>query len=243
MNAARFEIADLVGILVNTAPSTFWILVHVYSNPELLQKLRQELTTITTVHQIHPSKSQRHLDITKMKESCPLLVATYQEVLRVRSFGSTVRVAMEDTLLNEQYLLKKDSTIQIPSAVLHADPKIWGADAADFRPERFLKQDDKKSKVSPGAFHAFGGGNTLCPGRHFATTEILLVAAMFILRFDLEPVSGSWALPKQNSNNLSTSLLPPASDIKVKVSKRAGYEKDEWVCELTESKSKFQLAV
>jgi cytochrome P450 len=41
------------------------------------------------------------------------------------------------------------------------------------------------ASIHPAAFRAFGGGKTLCPGRHFATTEITALVAMLVARFDI----------------------------------------------------------
>ena len=45
------------------------------------------------------------------------------------------RVVLKDTRLENQYLLKKDSILLIPSAELHNNPSVWGPTLKDFDPQ------------------------------------------------------------------------------------------------------------
>jgi hypothetical protein len=75
----------------------------------------------------------------------------------------------------------------------------------------------------------------LCPGRHFATTEILAVATMFIARFDMKPV-GSWPPPIPSSAPLWAQIVQPDLDFEVDVSVRKDLAgRSEWGFQLSES--------
>lgn len=223
---ARFEIGDAIGIMINAIPTTFWLLIYVYPDSALLESLRQEITDIVTTDIDLQTGSRRHLlDTRKLKDNCPLLVSTYQEVLRLQTNNTQSRWVVRDTMLNDQYLLKKDSVIQMPGAIIHEDPAVWGMDAKEFNPRRFLKG---QGKYHPGAFRSFGGGATLCPGRHLALIEIVSFAAMFIMRFEATPVNWGWRLPGVKGNKVINSVPPPSSDIKVSIRIRDGFENDRW---------------
>jgi len=135
------------------------------------------------------------LDIGKLRTTAPLFHSTFQGVLRTRSYNASVRVALQDTLLQNRHLLNKDGVIHMPSHVIHNDPSIWGPVASTFDANRFLPKPShatsfKKQRRHPAAFRAFGGGTTLCPGRHFATTTIISIVAMLVHRYEIAPVSG-----------------------------------------------------
>lgn len=235
-DTAQLEAASVLAIASNTTPSTFWLMFYVFSNPQLLQDLREEITPIIATTDDENGAPIRSLDIALLKTKCPLLVSTFQETLRHRAFGATTRLVLEDTLLNDRYLLKKGGVLQMPSYSIHTDPKIWGPTVNDFDPRRFLK------KQQPGSFRGFGGGSTLCPGRHFAMAEIFSVVAMMLLRFDVSPVSGKWVMPSQDESNITASIVPPSTDIAVDVRPRKGYETGRWEFELSESKERFNIA-
>ena len=235
-NIARLEVGSLIGVLVNTIPAAFWMFIHVFSEPSLLQDLREEVasTSVSMIRNERTGKTTNVLNITTMKRKCNLLYATSQEVFRMHSLGATVRTVLSDTMLNNEYLLKKDSVVQVPTSVLHFDPTIWGDSASDFQPRRFLKQQELvngksfKPKTAAG-FRPFGGGYHLCPGRHFASTEILSLTAMLVMKYDIEPLRGSWKdVPRPKQKSLATAVFNPERDIKVKISRRKKSEDVAW---------------
>ena len=234
-DTGRFEVASSIGLLVNTSPAVFWMLYYVYSDSNLTRDLREELFAVVRDDSPRPVEGSaanlRHLDISKVMARCPLLVSTFQEVLRVQSTNAAVRVVTEDTVIGHHYLLKENGLVQIPTRVLHSNPDHWGPSVSDFNPRRFMEHAGKeaRSKITPGAFQSFGGGTTLCPGRHFATTMVLSVLIIFLTKYEIKPVSEAWTLPTQSAVHLSTSILPPDHDIKVVISRRtAGPEGSSW---------------
>ena len=245
---SRYEVGAAIAMLANTAPAVFWMILLVYSCPDLLQEIRQEIGVVTIRKtDFDGTRTSNSLDITSLKKNCPLLASVFQEVLRYRSVGTSVRQVMEDTILDEQYLLKKGSMIQMPSRVIHSDSSIWGRDVNEFNPRRFMREAKEKtstSKAAPAAaFRAFGGGTTLCPGRHFATNEILAVFAMLVMQYDMVPVNGKFTLPTTKKTNVATVVMEPDADIEVEVTKRKGFEQESWSFSLETSGDIFAVVV
>ncbi len=226
----RLEVGTLLGILANTIPAAFYMLLHVYADHALLQELRDELETKAV--SVTADGTSRTLHIIPMREHCPLLHATWQELLRLHAQGASARYVREDTMLNDRYLLKKGMVIQMPTAVMHSDPTFWGPDAQDFQPRRFLKQNDagagKASKQYASAYRPFGGGASLCPGRPFVTLEVLALTAWMVLRFDMVPLSGNWRIPASRQESLATTVFPPEEDVRVRIGRRKGFEGVLW---------------
>ncbi|KAL9633344.1 MAG: hypothetical protein Q9164_004754 [Protoblastenia rupestris] len=227
-NQGRLEVGVLLGILANTIPAIFYMLVHIFSDPDLLRDIREEINA-TSVSFVD-GKTTCYLRILTMREKCVLLHSTFLELLRVHALGSSVRYVREDILLQDQYLLKKGMVVQMPMAVMHSDAPAWGADVKDFQARRFLKQgnDPKEFKTNSTAYRPFGGGASLCPGRHFVTLEAMALAAYSVLLFDVVPAEGKWKIPRQKQESMATNVFPPEEDIKVRFSKRPGYEHINW---------------
>lgn len=227
-NQGRLEVGTLLGILANTIPSSFYMIVHIYSDPALLQDIRDELEAMSVLNV--PGETKRSLCVITMREKCQLLHSTFQELLRLHAQGSGARFVREDTLLDGQYLLKKGMVVQMPMAVMHADPSIWGPDAQEFQPRRFLKQNavGNESKAALTVYRPFGGGASKCPGRHFATLEILALTAYMILRFDIVPSRGEWSIPEPKQESLATNVFPPKKDLKVRIIPRQGSDEVRW---------------
>lgn len=228
---SRFEIGDCIGVLVNAVPTFFWSTLHIYSDPQLLSSIREEVDAHVASNPITP-KATHTINIGTLQEDCPLLLSTFREVLRFRTHNATSRWVSEETLLADRYLLKKGSVLMVPGGVVHMDSSVWGEDVNTFNPRRFLKHGGSKgskARLHPGAFRAWGGGTSLCPGRFFATTEITSVLAMFVARFDISPAGGgAWAIPKTERSRIASSMHPPVNDVKVNIAVRPGFEGHVW---------------
>ncbi|RYP40971.1 hypothetical protein DL767_001287 [Monosporascus sp. MG133] len=235
---ACYEVEGSIAILVNTAPSAFWTLLLLHSHPGLLDDIRNEIDACTKTTTENGS-TIKTIDITALKESCPLLLSSYQEVLRHRSMGTSVREVMEDTYL-DRWLLKKGAMLQIPSRIIHQDANLWGSNVTEFNPRRFLP-GEKKNRPRDVCFRAFGGGKTLCPGRHFATNEILAVVAVFIARLDMKPAKGEWNLPTTANTNVAAVVMEPDDDIHVEIKARQGFEDVKWAISLNKSEKIFAM--
>ncbi|GAB3768474.1 unspecific monooxygenase [Nocardioides ginsengisegetis] len=67
--------------------------------------------------------------------------------------------------------------------MVHRDPAVWGEDAEEFDPDRFLPERSKGRL--PHSYKPFGTGERACIGRQFALHEAVLVLARLVHRFDL----------------------------------------------------------
>lgn len=225
-NQGRLETGSLIGVLANTIPAIFYMLTHIYADADLLRDLRSEIEAAAVTD--GSSDSTRALRILAVRDDCPLLNGVFSEMLRVHALGSGSRFVREDIILDNQFLLKKGMVVQIPSAVMHSDATYWGKDVREFDPRRFM------NKYLASAYRPFGGGASLCPGRHFVRLEALALAAIMVLKYDISPADGSpWHIPLQKQESLATNIFPPEKDIRVKVQARNGHEDVKWEYEMT----------
>jgi len=147
--------------------------------------------------------------------------------------------------LNGKYLLKKNNLVEMPAHVLHSDPSLWGPTFAEFDPLRFLPQNRKSTKEHkkhhPEAFRPFGGGKNLCPGRHFAATEVLALVVMMAMRYDLRPTTAleNWTRPESHKSSIAAVVREPDTDIDVEVTLRKGFEHGNWAFRLEDSELIF----
>lgn len=235
---AREELSFLFAGIVNATTSTFWILLHLYADPALLATVRKEIEAvferpendIPGADGAEKGKGKK-LRIADLRDNCPVLVAVYRECLRLGSDTYSTRLVKEDYVLANQYFLKKNAVVQIAGGVIHADSRIWGDDVERFNPKRFLDRQEggvgaggkakQNNAFHPAAFRAFGGGKTLCPGRHFAMNEILAFVALVVLQFNMKPAHGDKIeVPRKNDGVLPVHILEPIRPVEVLISKR-----------------------
>lgn len=142
-------------------------------NPETLAKARAE------VDELLGSRMPVYEDIARLK----YLDQVLKEALRLwpTAPAFAVRPREAETLLDGQYLLKRDDTVLIMAPALHRDPKVWH-DPDTFDPDRMAP--DRFQQLPPNAWKPFGNGQRGCIGRAFAMQEAILVLAMALQRFD-----------------------------------------------------------
>ncbi|KAK4189397.1 cholesterol 7-alpha-monooxygenase [Podospora australis] len=237
---ARSDVSFLFAGIVNTATTAFWVVVHLFAEPKLLEEIREELlsSSVSTVDgKAEEGREMLRLDLKKLKENnnTPKLHALLKECLRSNSDTYSTRLVVPTTpvFLNEYYL-RPGSIVQISGGTMHASPAIWGEDVSLFKADRFLStqtpttdnnsRKKETQKQHPG-FRAFGGGKTLCPGRHFATAEILALVAIIAIKFDISSCDEERIkIPEKEDGVMPVHVLEPKTRVKVRVRVRDGRE-------------------
>lgn len=212
-DVAATEIGQMVASLTNSVASAFWMVYHIFSDPVVLNDCRNEVEQLVEVDKEGVST----VDLVKVKSSCPILLSTWQEMLRYSHIGIAARVVMNDTIFAGQYLLKKGATVMTVTPVQHTETSLWGPNVNDFDHRRFLREPGRK-RTNPVAFRAFGGGTVLCPGRHFVSTEVMSFAALLLLRFELKPATrdGKWTEPRKHIP-MTSSMPTPKDEVPVQI--------------------------
>ncbi|KAJ6590229.1 cytochrome P450 [Mycena sp. CBHHK59/15] len=137
-------------------------------------------------------------------ERLPLLDAVVREMLRIHSPVTFVwRQTKKDVVVPLTYpirstttgeemtqlLIKEGTAVYLGLSAANRSTAIWGADAAEFKPDRWLNRTHE-SKL-PGAYSGmmtFLSGAKVCPGKTFALLE-MTVLSVLLLSFSFEPIS------------------------------------------------------
>lgn len=215
-DVAATEVGQMVASLTNSVASAFWMVHHIFSDQIVLKECRKEVDQLVEVDKNGASA----VDLAKVKTSCPILLSTWQEMLRYSHIGIAARVVMHDTMFADKYLLKKGATVMTVAPVQHTEPSLWGPTVNDFDHRRFLREPGRK-RTNPVAFRAFGGGTVLCPGRHFVSTEVMSFAALLLLRFNIKPATrvGKWTVPRKDFP-MTTAMPTPKYETQVEFTPR-----------------------
>ena len=156
----------------------FLLLQH----PEKYRKLQQEVDRVCGIENI---------GITHLRK-LKYVYAVLQETLRLyptAPFSSKVphpdAVAREGvvTLDGGKYQVPPDVRVRILYSKCMQDPQIFGDDAQDFRPERFL-EGPEHDRIEP-YWRPFSEGSRSCIGRNFSLQEAELALALIFQNFDL----------------------------------------------------------
>lgn len=154
-------------------------MAYLVNDQSLCTDIRNEVAPMVSIAQT-PNELGDYLD------RCPRLVAVYQEALRIVTSSVSVRNVVLPLELGGK-LLRPGNRVLIPYRQILMDEAVFGPDAANFNPTRFLND---KSLAKSLSFKPFGSGTTHCPGRFLAQKEILMFIALALSRFDLHKATG-----------------------------------------------------
>ncbi|KAI0258648.1 cytochrome P450 [Gloeopeniophorella convolvens] len=181
-----------------TSTAVVWALVALGSNPEVHTKLKVEARAFYT-------------DSPTMDELNGMTYLDYvtRETLRLHApVSQTERVAREDTVVplaqpfidvhgveRREFRMRKGDVVLVPIRTIHRLKSIWGADADEFKPERW-ESIPEAAKAIPGVWSnllTFINGAHACIGYRFSIIEMKALLFTFVRAFEFElqvPASG-----------------------------------------------------
>lgn len=133
-----------------TAIALCSVVYHLTKTPSVLETLRGEIANVK-------GSSSAPLTFKQIQE-LPYVQAVIQEALRVHPpVGSHLeRVVPTGGLEVAGHHLPPGTIVGANAWVVHREPEIFGKDAADFRPERWLEADAEQLAQMKRNFMAFG---------------------------------------------------------------------------------------
>ncbi|CAL9760812.1 unnamed protein product [Musa acuminata subsp. burmannicoides] len=173
----------ILGGTDTTSTTIEWAMAELMRNPDLMRKIQDELDAV-----VGKERAVEESDVPKLE----YLRAVTKETLRLhpvvpllvpRSPSSPCTVG--------GYTIPKGSKVFVNVWMIQRDAAIWGEDAVEFRPERFLTAADDKYEFSGTnfAYLPFGSGRRLCVGISLAEKMVTHMLASFLHSF-------RWQLPE-----------------------------------------------
>ncbi|KAF8370580.1 hypothetical protein PRIPAC_77009, partial [Pristionchus pacificus] len=159
----------------DTTSNSLSYLTHFLANHEDVQKkLIDEVDSFLVENEL--LELERLSDLKYME-------AVIKESLRHYPLGSVV-VTRECTTACEirGFKFEVGDTIATDTWSMHMDKTVWGEDAEEFRPERWLESSDRPR----AAFQSFGEGPRICLGMRLAYVEEKVALLKLLSRFRVE---------------------------------------------------------
>ncbi|KAH9849884.1 cytochrome P450 monooxygenase pc-bph [Lenzites betulinus] len=166
-----------------TSNSTCAITYYLAKNQRAQEKLQAELDdALAGVDSSSEDDDEAPVAPFERIKHLPYLEAVVNEALRVHSTAGAglPRVVPAGGLEVCGRFFPGGTVLSVPGYTLHRDPTVWGADAEEFRPERWLEGD--KSAMQK-AFAPFSFGPRSCVGRNLAHLELLTFVASIFRRY------------------------------------------------------------
>ncbi|THC95055.1 hypothetical protein EYZ11_005450 [Aspergillus tanneri] len=227
MRGGEFSDSELVDQMLTflaaghetTAGALTWCCYHLSLNPDIQEKLRQEIRA--TIPSLSSPVTWQDL------EGMPYLNGVCQEVLRLYpTVPMTGREAVRQTSIAGK-VIPKGTTIALCPYTINRSPDFWGETADQFLPERWI-DSDKSGKQTPNkhggastnfAQITFLHGPRACIGKDFAKAEFRCAVAGLFGLFNAELKD-----PAQKITFGGTLTSQPVEGINLKLTKVDGWE-------------------
>lgn len=149
-------------------------------------------------------------------DDMPFLHGFCKEVFRVYGGGEVTRVSAYDTEV-QGYKIPKGTAVTLASVGTNSDPTLWGDDASEFRPERWMaaagdsSADIARKRESGGAtssyaFLTFVHGPQSCIAARFAQAEFACLLAAWVGCLEFTPCDETLKNGKLTKEVLKTGL-------------------------------------
>ncbi|KAF9650971.1 cytochrome P450 [Thelephora ganbajun] len=168
----------------DTTASTLTFMVFLLSlHPEVFERLRAEVLEV-----VGPTERPTYENIREMK----YLRAVLNETLRIYPPAPfNVRTSINETTLPEggkdgkPIYVPAQTFISFSPIIMHRRKDLWGPDADEFDPDRFIDDRMKKYFVpNPFIFLPFNTGPRICLGQQFAYNEMSFFMIRLLQNFD-----------------------------------------------------------
>jgi cytochrome P450 len=149
------------------------------------------------------------------------------EVLRLCAGGTSIRTVLEPLTLElhggRRCALRPGDNVAVFPYLSHRDPEIF-EDPEAFRFDRFFSERGARQFQKGGqrlgfALMPFGGGETMCPGRFLAHSEIKMLVTTMLADYELQLVPGQ-PRPAFDLSRSGLGILPPVERLRVRLRPR-----------------------
>ncbi|KAI4356832.1 hypothetical protein L6164_000819 [Bauhinia variegata] len=168
----------------DTSASTLsWFFYMLCKYPLIQEKIFQEVKDVTSSQESKPQIEEFVANLTDATlDKMHYLHAALTETLRLYpAVPIDGREAESDDTLPDGHMVKKGDLINYMAYAMGRMPYVWGDDAEEFRPERWLINGVFQPQ-SPFKFVAFHAGPRICLGKEFAYRQMKIVSST-LLRF------------------------------------------------------------
>ncbi|KAI4380597.1 hypothetical protein MLD38_006770 [Melastoma candidum] len=166
-----------------TANTLSWFLYMLCVNPSIQERIVREIEHVIGDEQGGTNLEEFTEKMTDgVLDRMHYLHAALSETMRLYpAVPADGRCAEKDDVLPDGYRVKKGDNVYYLTYAMGRMRNLWGEDAEDFKPERWLKDGTFQSE-SPFKFTAFNAGPRICLGKDFAYRQMKIIS-MALLRF------------------------------------------------------------
>ncbi|KAH7519546.1 hypothetical protein FEM48_Zijuj08G0048500 [Ziziphus jujuba var. spinosa] len=164
-----------------TAGTLSWFIYVLCKHPDIQEKVAQEVREVTSTKRVINVDDFAASVTEEALENMQYLHATITETLRLYpAVPVDAKVCFSDDTLPDGFHVRKGDLVAYQPYAMGRMKFLWGDDAEEFRPERFLNENGVFQPESPFKFTAFQAGPRICLGKEFAYRQMKIFAAILL---------------------------------------------------------------
>nr|AWD38964.1 cytochrome P450 family 96 subfamily A polypeptide 147 [Descurainia sophia] len=151
----------------------FWLL---FKHPKVMAKIRDEIDT--------------KFDPADLEKLVYLQAALYESMRLYPPLPFNHKSPSKPDVLPSGHKVEAHSKIVISMYALGRMRSVWGEDASDYKPERWISDEGGLRHEPSYKFLAFSSGPRTCLGKHLAIAQMKIVVVNIIRSYDFKIVEG-----------------------------------------------------
>ncbi|KAF5732972.1 hypothetical protein HS088_TW17G00506 [Tripterygium wilfordii] len=170
-----------------TAAALSWFIYMLCKNPGIQDKVAQEIKEALKVKEVKRIEEYSAHVNEEALEKLQYLHAAITETLRLYpSVPVDAKICLSDDTLPDGFSVRKGDMVAYQPYAMGRMKFLWGDDAEEFKPERWLNEDGMFQQESPFKFTAFQAGPRICLGKEFAYRQMKIFSAVLLGCFVFE---------------------------------------------------------
>ncbi|XP_016441474.2 alkane hydroxylase MAH1-like [Nicotiana tabacum] len=175
-----------------TSSGLTWFIWLVSTHPEVEKKIREELMAIISVTE---SQKWRLFRANELKNAIYLHAALCESLRLYPPVPFQHKTPREPCILPSGHHVHPNMRVMFSLYAMGRIESIWGKDASEFKPERWISDRGTVKHEPSYKFLAFNAGPRTCLGKEVAFTQMKAVAAAIIHNYQVEVIKGHKVYP------------------------------------------------
>ncbi|KAF8728480.1 Cytochrome P450, partial [Rhizoctonia solani] len=209
-DTGSFALGMVWPLLANAPWAVWWLLVYHLHKARGLELLLEEVRRVV-------NSDRDLLEVVRDSTATPYLDASINETIRIASDSWSVRWVPPSPTPSRlgTFIFRGGDLVMCKMRGVHMDPNVY-AHPEVYEPGRFTSGKEGMR----GRFFPFGGGFSICEGRHLALSQIRAFLIIFLNEFDVSLVDSQSEVPMFSPRNRGFGMIRPVRDVQVRLTRR-----------------------